>query len=533
MSLQARLSRRIENSRRRNAKKVLMLSPEKDQCISCGRFVVAGPMGLSRHLSTHPQCSLDYSKEPSIHGGIMDAPLHHQQTNASFHAALSSVTGAHANNDHISLLPLHVEDDFVGTSSFADVDENDPLLSIAEDSTTFASNHPNSSVPMSAAEIGDAPSFSDTFKDPWSNDHDDGLELSLFSVEEKVQIDLLQTLKRLKAPMIAYDEVMKWAVRSCSEGHIFRDMPITSRKTVMDKLRGRVGLDSLTPIVKELYLPYSNCHIEVVYFSAHAVFSSLLSCPDLNQDENYIFHDPNNHHLDPFAKPSGSVLGDINTGMSYLKTYDKLIKNPEDMLLPCTLAIDKTTCDIGGGGRLSLEPIVLSYGLMKHDIRKTPAAMRVLGFINTTPVKERDSSPGVPKANTPLPIVSSSLVSDACYRVNEYHLQIDFILRESGYLQLQETGMKWNLCYRGKSFPVVLHPYVPFIVGDTEGHDTLCGHYRSRTAGVAQLCRACECPTGKSGYSKARAYPKRTPKSVNEMVTKRQFDLLKSILNSF
>jgi hypothetical protein len=68
---------------------------------------------------------------------------------------------------------LHVEDDFVGTSSFADVDENDPLLSIAEDSTTFASNHPNSSVPMSAAEIGDAPSFSDTFKDPWSNDHDD------------------------------------------------------------------------------------------------------------------------------------------------------------------------------------------------------------------------------------------------------------------------------------------------------------------------------------------------------------------------
>ncbi|KAI2491399.1 hypothetical protein MHU86_23154 [Fragilaria crotonensis] len=178
-------------------------------------------MGLSRHLSTHPQCSLDYSKDPSIHGGIMDAPpLHHQQTNASFHAALSSVTGAHANNDHISLLPLHVEDDFVSTSSFADVDENDPLLSIAEDSTTFASNHPNSSVLCLLLRLA-MPLLSDTFKDPWSNDHDDGLELSLFSVEEKVQIDLLQTLKRLKAPMIAYDEVMKWAVRSCSEGHIF------------------------------------------------------------------------------------------------------------------------------------------------------------------------------------------------------------------------------------------------------------------------------------------------------------------------
>ena len=66
----------------------------------------------------------------------------------------------------------------------------------------------------------------------------------------------------------------------------FRDMPITSRKTVMDKLRGRVGL---TPIVKEVDLPYSNCHIEVVYFGAHAWFSSLLSYPELNENKNYIF----------------------------------------------------------------------------------------------------------------------------------------------------------------------------------------------------------------------------------------------------
>ncbi len=43
-----------------------------------------------------------------------------------------------------------------------------------------------------------------------------------------------------------------------------------------------------------------------------------------------------------------SVLGDINTGKSYLKTYDLLIKKPEDMLLPCVFAIDKTICDIGG-----------------------------------------------------------------------------------------------------------------------------------------------------------------------------------------
>ena len=36
-----------------------------------------------------------------------------------------------------------------------------------------------------------------------------GLSLSLFLVKEKVQVDLLQTLKRLCAQMIAHDEIMK------------------------------------------------------------------------------------------------------------------------------------------------------------------------------------------------------------------------------------------------------------------------------------------------------------------------------------
>ena len=72
MSLQAKLSRKVDNARKRNAKKVLMPSPEKEQCLSCGRYVVAGPMGLSRqHLSSHPQCSFEYSGDPRLLDGVM------------------------------------------------------------------------------------------------------------------------------------------------------------------------------------------------------------------------------------------------------------------------------------------------------------------------------------------------------------------------------------------------------------------------------------------------------------------------------
>ena len=38
-------------------------SPEDDQCTACGRVIVAGPMGLSRHLATSHMCSKDYEAQ--------------------------------------------------------------------------------------------------------------------------------------------------------------------------------------------------------------------------------------------------------------------------------------------------------------------------------------------------------------------------------------------------------------------------------------------------------------------------------------
>ena len=94
-------------------------------------------------------------------------------------------------------------------------------------------------------------------------------------------------------------------------------------------------------------------------------------------------------------------------------------------------------------------------------------------------------------------------------------MQVKFILERSGFLALQEHGFKWRIKYHGKTFQTVLHPYVPFIIGDTEGHDTLCGHYKSRTSSVSQLCRICECPAEKSGWSKGHSYTKQTPPAIH------------------
>ena len=56
-------------------------------------------------------------------------------------------------------------------------------------------------------------------------------------------------------------------------------------------------------------------------------------------------------------------------------------------------------------------------------------------------------------------------------------MQIELILRESGFLWLQELGFNWNLFIGGVVCHVTFRMYVPFIVKDREGHDRLRGHY--------------------------------------------------------
>ncbi len=65
----------------------------------------------------------------------------------------------------------------------------------------------------------------------------------------------------------------------------------------------------------------------------------------------------------------------------------------------------------------------------------------------------------------------------------------------------------------------MFHPFVPFIIGDTEGHDRLCGHYTARFSQVQQLCRICECPTYITGYSKSK-FPHRLPRKIDTLVRK-------------
>ena len=560
--------------RRRKGSSYLFSSPQdKEHCYACGREVKSGQM--SRHLAHFPQCSVDMERSgkhryddgrrrkrrkkshpvPTDHpstqfenADCVDSDNHSRELPRRRSSRRQIFTSAGnsqsmiANDSSLTVAsPRDSETSDVATAEneyddFPAMDDDVGPLSAGEGQVHPGDAPPDSAVGVDGSleteEVEDEDAVPDSSMLAAYQEHidsldDNGLNLSLFSCEEKVQLDLLQTLNKLGAPMKAYEAIMQWSIRSVRSGYVFRDTPITSRKTVLSRVTKRLNRDALTPTWETLHLPYTDVTVKVAYFSAAAVFADLLSCPHLNKDANFIFHGDWNPDNDPYAVPNGSVIGDLNTGQSYLKTHRSLCKNVNDMLFACPFAIDKTTCDVSGSARLPLEPITMQYGLVQFDIRKKPEAMRVLGYIHPLKVDVKSAEPGAavePAANAPLPMYKNC--SNATWKVNEYHMQIDFILRKSGFLDLQERGIKWNIQYMGKSYPTVLRPFVPFIIGDTEGHDALCGHYKSRTSGVAQLCRVCECPTMKSGWSKARQFAKRKPSKVNQLVRAKNFTVL-------
>ena len=135
--------------------------------------------------------------------------------------------------------------------------------------------------------------------------------LDRFTREEKVHIELLHLLQVLNAPLIAFNHVLKWAAQANDSGHVFQVECQPSRNNVIQKLYCRYNMKGLIPKEKLLYLSYTKRTVSMIYFDASQVFASLLSCPFLNCDENFLFHE----HKDPFIAPSRSGdIGDINTG---------------------------------------------------------------------------------------------------------------------------------------------------------------------------------------------------------------------------
>ena len=114
-----------------------------------------------------------------------------------------------------------------------------------------------------------------------------------------------------------------------------------SRKTLIKKLMRRHNCESLRPKIKEVRLPFSKAVAKIPVREAKDVMVSLLADPRVRDEDCLFFED------DPFCPPPDDVvyLEDLNTGDAYLSTYDEMIKEKGEVLLPVCMCMDgAVTC---------------------------------------------------------------------------------------------------------------------------------------------------------------------------------------------
>ena len=170
-----------------------------------------------------------------------------------------------------------------------------------------------------------------------------GKFLTTFTKAEARSVRLLDTLKRKRAPLDTYEELMEWHHREKGDisehetlKHVGNVDEYISRENILDRLKDRYNMRGKFPKQEDLTLPFSKAKVKITVHSAWDCVESLLTDPRVN-DEDYNFRDG-----DPFAPPPENMIkiGDLSTGLAYKQAYDKFITKPRQVLLPIIMYID-------------------------------------------------------------------------------------------------------------------------------------------------------------------------------------------------
>lgn len=281
-----------------------------------------------------------------------------------------------------------------------------------------------------------------------------------------VEVDLLKVLLDGGCSLKMFEEILKWAKRSTGNPKFsFDDFCIRERKAVMKDLYLKGDLAGLQPLCVPMRVIGVSTVVDMVIHDFREVVYSLLRCKICMVDENLLWGET------PFETTSDpNSVDDINDGLVFQQAAEEFIENKAlEVLLPIIFFVDKTHTDLFGN--LCLEPVLLTLGIFKRRLRYRPESWRSVGYI-----------------------LNQSLMKykKPCDKVTDYHAMLSVVL-ESVKKSMKSEGLAWCLEYKGKTHKIIFKPYVQFIIGDTVGHNTLCGHYQGGgNDKIASMCRICD-----------------------------------------
>ena len=318
----------------------------------------------------------------------------------------------------------------------------------------------------------------------------------------KAHVELMNMLKDNNAPLYMFDDVMKWAIR-CNTDYkiIFEKKNVCNRDAFVEKLKLQFDLDKIDHFTTITELPGSKTETKIICHDFKMCLYSLLNDPNLMVEENLIFNQDNIFTL---PKPQcNHTMDDIHTGTVYQKAYKKYIKDTNrELLCPIIFFIDKTHTD--RNGRLCLEQIRFTLGIFNKETRNNAKAWQTLGYIN-----DQNQIP-------------TALSTD---KVKDYQEMIRIIL--ATFRETQKKAVGWTFAFNNQMQLAFLRCPILFIIGDTDGHDKLCGRYGSRM-NVARLCRYCDCPFDETDNPTIKfAYTEQN--KIKNLIRKQDVESLKKI----
>jgi hypothetical protein len=338
------------------------------------------------------------------------------------------------------------------------------------------------------------------------------------SPKEECAVRLMHKLIRKRATLDTYEDVMRWHLEECGKLGRYDSLGMSkhfvSRDILMQKLRKRYNMEKKYATPKTIILPHTKSKVTIWKKLARDNVVSLLTDPRW-KDEDWLYFDD-----DPFQKPPNncSYVEDLNTGEAYLKTYEALIKKPNQILVGLPLYIDGAVT--GQYDKLQVTALKMTLGILNRHARDKEHAWKTLGYISNY---SKDNSRGKKLFVESGQVAAFELYADGLSddeeegnvaqetevdKAADYHAILAVLLES--LFELIEEGMVVDIYYKGKLYKdCELVFFVPFVKCDGDEGDKLCCSYRSRGAHVQQLCRYCQCPNAETDNPNAE-YPFKT-----------------------
>ena len=366
-----------------------------------------------------------------------------------------------------------------------------------------------------------------------------------FSKAETTSIKLLHTLKRKKAPLNAYQELLEWHLKETKHLGPHETLKDTAkyvqRKTLLKRLLKRYNMEAMVPKLKKLRLPHSKAVVTIPYRSAQDCIVSLLTDPRV-EDHHYLFFD-----RDPRVPPPEKVvyIQDANTGDAFLQSYRKYITKPNQVPLGIKFYIDGATT--GQFSDLPVTALKMALCIHSREARDNEWGWRELAWIPTVrkqfargkklyqesnhvdafDVELMDGEGEYADSDDEGPETWNEDTDGEAVKAQDFHSMLSFALKS--FVELQETGFIWDQVAYGKKFAGL--EFVLFVLDvkcDTEEGDLLCGKYTVRTRNVQHICRYCHCPTADADNPKAN-YKMKKQKDIEKLVRRGDLAALKRI----